>query len=212
MLVVRHQLIEKAGGSLSPGPFFVTRKGSTTYVFHGGLKRWRATQIGFVRLVQYKWWKWALRYCGEILGHRVIINLKSEKPTFLIFRSVAGHMIIDETETAEVRVWRPRPRGYRIHIGGKDHNWSVHLVGERTPNHDVRVEIFYNDVMEVSAPSRYETWAEGVWSFGGFVRYMWGDWLVQCSDTLPIPGIVACICCIALNNGVLGDVGLSDPM
>lgn len=211
MQLDRYQLIQEPELCLSAGPLFVTRRGRTTLVYNGGFNRWKAVKIATVQ-VWWKW-KWQVSFHGEVLGHRISGSIASERPTFLRFKGMIGEMLIGDVGKADVRVSELEVslKSYRIQIAGKRNAWEALLVAQRTRDHDVQVEVSCNDKRVISSPSRYETWAEGLWSIGGFVRLKWGDWLMQGRDVVPTPAIVACLCCVALHNNVLGDLLLSDP-
>ena len=212
MQLDRYQLMQKPGLCLSAGPLFVTRKGRTTLVYNGGFNRWKAVRVAAVQAR----WKWNLRqvtFHGEVLGQRVCGSIVSERPNVLAFKGLVGDMLIGDAENADVRVSQLKLslKSYRIQITSKMNAWGVLLVGQRTREHDVQVEVSCNDKRVIFSPSKHETWAEGLWSIGGFVRLKWGDLLTHTGDVVPIPAMVACLCCVALHNNVVGDWLLSDP-
>ncbi len=203
-----HELMCGSQLCLSPGPLFVTRNGSTTAIYHGGLQRWKAVRIASVRI---RWkWDWQVHFCGEGLAVQMFGSVTSEEATFLAFKGAIGHMIIGGTERANVHVSQTRVGSYTFEVSDLKHTWRVLLAGQRTHDGDVTVEILCNGTKVISAPSRHETWTEGVCSVGGFVRHKWGDWLGQSQETLPLSATVASLCCVAFHNSVMGDLLVSD--
>jgi|YelNatPaOPRAMG01_1025707.scaffolds.fasta_scaffold53422_2 hypothetical protein len=189
---------------LSPGPFFVTRKGSTTIIYHGGFQRWKSVRISVLEL---RWnWRWQIRCRGEVFGQQVFGDLASEKSTYLVFKGLSGSMIIGDAVNANVHVSRKEAGSYAMQVADIKNEWEVHLVALGPPGQILNVEISFNGAKLISAPSSYQTWTEGVLSIGGFVRYKWGDWLHQSSEKLPVAAILTCVCCVGFHNSVLGDL------
>lgn len=196
------------GLCLSPGPLFVTRRGNKIILFHGGLQRWHSARIA---TFEVRWRSnWKVKFRGEGFDLPVNGSLVGEASTFLAFKGVVGQMQFVQGEIANLRIWRKEPGSYSIQAIGPKEHWQVELAGGRTRDRDVKVVISCNGRPVVSAPSRYETWTEGFFSVGGFVRHKWGDWLVQGNQPLPAPAAVACLLCAALHNSVVGDLLVSD--
>lgn len=192
---------------LTPGPLFITRKGKTTVLFHGGHQRWHTKKLGEV---QFPWKpSWQIDTHGKLLEEEVSGKLASEKKTFLAFRGATGDLSTGK-EHAHMSVCRTKAASYELRINATTKNWDVVLNAQRTRDHDLRVEIKCSGVPIISAPSHYETWTEGVCSIGGFVRHKWGDWLVEDSGTLPSFAAVACLYCVGFHNSAIGDLLVSD--
>jgi len=207
--------------SIGPGPIFVTRRGSNVLLFHGS-KRWNSPNIGEV-FINYKQER-RLVLGGEIFGcplSAVLFHRDSGPGAFAV---VHGSMLIGESDTARIVISKGKRglpddpgfsflKAYSIEVTEAQQKWAVKLAGYRLLDQSWSSLITINTDSVISSPSADNTLLEVIYSFGGYIRRLWGDWVFSNNEfaKLPQAAIRASILCVALDNSTVGDLLLYSP-